>query len=97
MRFRIALPGNNRIPAADTDHVPEAAQWVTSLAAPDFQRIASTIYSTLNQYRVILEVSPQFQASPDTLSRIYVNSSAGQQVPLSTLVSSALPNGNSPA
>jgi hydrophobe/amphiphile efflux-1 (HAE1) family protein len=54
------------------------------------QRIASTIYSTLNQYRVLLEVSPQFQASPDTLSRIYVNSSAGQQVPLSTLVNSSI-------
>ena len=54
------------------------------------QRIASTIYSTLNQYRVILEVAPQFQASPDTLSRIYVNSSAGQQVPLSTLVNSSI-------
>jgi len=54
------------------------------------QRIASTIYSTLNQYRVILEVAPQYQASPDTLSRIYVNSSAGQQVPLSTLVDSSV-------
>jgi hydrophobe/amphiphile efflux-1 (HAE1) family protein len=54
------------------------------------QRIASTIYSTLNQYRVILEVAPQFQASPDTLSRIYVNSSSGQQVPLSTLVDSSI-------
>ena len=54
------------------------------------QRIASTIYSTLNQYRVILEVAPQYQASPDTLSRIYVPSSAGQQVPLSTLVNSSI-------
>jgi HAE1 family hydrophobic/amphiphilic exporter-1 len=54
------------------------------------QRIASTIFSTLNQYRVILEVAPQYQASPDTLSRIYVNSSNGQQVPLSTLVNSSL-------
>jgi HAE1 family hydrophobic/amphiphilic exporter-1 len=54
------------------------------------QRIASTIFSTLNQYRVILEVAPKDQASPDTLSRIYVNSSAGQQVPLSTLVNSSI-------
>jgi multidrug efflux pump len=54
------------------------------------QRIASTIFSTLNQYRVILEVAPQYQASPDTLSRIYVPSSAGQQVPLSTLVNSSI-------
>jgi multidrug efflux pump len=54
------------------------------------QRIASTIYSTMNQYRVILEVAPQYQYSPDTLSRIYVNSSTGQQVPLSTLVNSTI-------
>ncbi len=54
------------------------------------QRIAATIYSTLNQYRVILEVAPQYQMSPDTLSRIYVNSSSGQQVPLSTLVDSKI-------
>jgi multidrug efflux pump len=54
------------------------------------QRIASTIYSSLNQYRVILEVAPQYQMSPDTLSRIYVNSSGGQQVPLSTLVNSKI-------
>jgi hydrophobe/amphiphile efflux-1 (HAE1) family protein len=54
------------------------------------QRIASTIYSSLNQYRVILEVAPRYQMSPDTLSRIYVNSSSGQQVPLSTLVDSKI-------
>jgi multidrug efflux pump subunit AcrB len=54
------------------------------------QRIASTIYSTMNQYRVILEVDPRYQSSPDTLSRLYVNSSSGQQVPLSTLVDSTI-------
>jgi HAE1 family hydrophobic/amphiphilic exporter-1 len=50
------------------------------------QRIVSTIYSTLNQYHVVLEVAPQYQTSPEALSRIYLNSSAGQQVPLNTLV-----------
>jgi HAE1 family hydrophobic/amphiphilic exporter-1 len=50
------------------------------------QRIVSTIYSTLNQYHVVLEVAPQFQMSPEALSRIYVTSSAGQQVPISALV-----------
>ena len=42
VRFRIALPGNNHIPPAN-DHVPEAADWVPSLAAPDFQDVASVI------------------------------------------------------
>ena len=45
---------------------------------------------TLNQYHVILEVAPQFQTGPEALSGIYVNSSSGQQVPLSTLVDSSI-------
>ena len=52
------------------------------------QRIVSTIYSPLNQYHVVLEVDPRFQRGPEALNNIYVNSSAGQQVPLSTLVDS---------
>jgi hydrophobe/amphiphile efflux-1 (HAE1) family protein len=50
------------------------------------QRIVSTMFTTLNQYHVILEVEPQFQYSPDALSDIYVSSATGQQVPLRTLV-----------
>ena len=54
------------------------------------QRIVSTMYTTLNQYHVILEVEPQFQYSPATLNNIYVPSSTGQQVPLATLVDSVV-------
>jgi multidrug efflux pump subunit AcrB len=54
------------------------------------QRIVSTIYTSLNQYHVVLEVDPRFQYGPDALSRIYVNSSSAQQVPLSTLVTSVI-------
>ena len=54
------------------------------------QRIVSTIYTTLQQYHVVLEVDPKFQYSPDALSNIYVKSSSGQQVPISTLVDSAI-------
>ncbi|MGB8457704.1 MAG: efflux RND transporter permease subunit [Candidatus Acidiferrum sp.] len=44
------------------------------------QRQVSTIFTQLNQYRVVLEVDPQFQQSPDALKNIYVKSSAsGQQ------------------
>ncbi len=50
------------------------------------QRIVSTIYTTLQQYHVILEVNPKFQYGPEALNGIYVKSSSGQQVPLSTLV-----------
>ena len=54
------------------------------------QRIVSTIYSPLNQYHVILEVDPRFQSSPEALNNIYLSSSAGQEVPLSTLVKSTV-------
>jgi HAE1 family hydrophobic/amphiphilic exporter-1 len=50
------------------------------------QRIVSTMLTQQNQYHVILEVLPQFQYGPEALNDIYVASSSGQQVPLSTLV-----------
>ena len=52
------------------------------------QRIVSTMYTTLNQYHVVLEVNPKFQYGPGALSDIYVTSAVGQQVPLNTLVRS---------
>jgi HAE1 family hydrophobic/amphiphilic exporter-1 len=50
------------------------------------QRIVSTMYTELNQYHVVMEVQPRFQFGPSALNDIYVRSSSGQQVPLSTLV-----------
>jgi hydrophobe/amphiphile efflux-1 (HAE1) family protein len=50
------------------------------------QRIVSTMLTQQNQYHVVLEVQPQFQFGPSALNDIYINSSSGQQVPLSTLV-----------
>jgi multidrug efflux pump len=47
------------------------------------QRQVSTIYTQLNQYHVVLEVSPQFQQDPSALNNLYVKSSTGAQVPLS--------------
>jgi hydrophobe/amphiphile efflux-1 (HAE1) family protein len=54
------------------------------------QRIVSTIYTTLQQYHVVLEVDPKFQYGPEALNGIYVKSSSGQQVPISTLVDSVV-------
>jgi multidrug efflux pump len=48
------------------------------------QRQVSTIYTQLNQYHVVLEADPQFQQTPDSLQHIYVRSSTGTQVPLSS-------------
>jgi HAE1 family hydrophobic/amphiphilic exporter-1 len=50
------------------------------------QRIVSSILTQQNQYHVVLEVQPQFQFGPSAMSDIYLDSSSGQQVPLSTLV-----------
>ncbi len=49
------------------------------------QRQVSTIYESLNQYHVVMEVAPQYQTSPDALQTVYVKSSSGQMVPLSAV------------
>ncbi|MBR0907145.1 efflux RND transporter permease subunit [Bradyrhizobium liaoningense] len=54
------------------------------------QRIISTIFTSLNQYHVVMEVDPKFQYGPEALKDIYLNSASGQQVPLSTLVHSVI-------
>ena len=51
------------------------------------QRQVSIIFTQLNQYRVILEVEPHFQLTPESLSQIYVKSSTGQMVPLNAFAS----------
>ena len=48
------------------------------------QRQISTIYQTLNQYHVVLEVDPRYQLDPDALKSVYVITSQGAQVPLSS-------------
>jgi multidrug efflux pump len=49
------------------------------------QRQISTIYAQTNQYRVILEALPQYQQDPATLSRLYVPSTSGTQVPIGSI------------
>ncbi len=48
------------------------------------QRQVSTMFTQQNQYHVVLEVSPSFQRNPGQLDHIFVKSSNGTQVPLST-------------
>ncbi|MDR2017041.1 MAG: MdtB/MuxB family multidrug efflux RND transporter permease subunit [Burkholderiales bacterium] len=49
------------------------------------QRLISTIFTHSNQYRVVLEIAPEFQDGLMALSRLYVSSSRGEQVPLSAV------------
>jgi hydrophobic/amphiphilic exporter-1 (mainly G- bacteria), HAE1 family len=48
-------------------------------------RQISTIYAPNNQYQVIMELAPEFQANPSAIELLYVRSESGQLVPLSSL------------
>jgi multidrug efflux pump subunit AcrB len=49
------------------------------------QKQVSTTYMPLNQYHVVMEVSPEFQRDPDALKNIYVKSTTGSMVPLTAV------------
>jgi HAE1 family hydrophobic/amphiphilic exporter-1 len=48
-------------------------------------RQISTIYAPNNQYKVIMELQPQFQLDPSALSMLYVHAKTGQLVPLGSV------------
>jgi len=48
------------------------------------QRQVSTMFTQLNQYRVVLETVPEFQRGPESLDHIYIQSTMNGPVPLST-------------
>ena len=49
------------------------------------QRLVSPIYTSNNEYWVVLQVQNRFQSDPDMLSELYIHSSSGQLVPLSAV------------
>ena len=49
------------------------------------QRHIAKLFTRLNEYYVILEAAPAFQAGPNALQRIYVRSQTGTEVPLSQI------------
>jgi multidrug efflux pump len=49
------------------------------------QRLISTIYTQSNLYRVVMEVKPEFQRGPEALDSIFLVTSAGGKVPLSSI------------
>jgi HAE1 family hydrophobic/amphiphilic exporter-1 len=56
-------------------------------------RWASTIYSPVNEYKVLLELQPQFQTDPKLLSMLYFKSAAGALIPLDSLARVELTSG----
>jgi multidrug efflux pump len=49
------------------------------------QRQVSTIYDTLNQYQVVMEVNPKYAQDPVTLQQVQVITADGARVPLSSI------------
>ncbi len=56
------------------------------------QRLVSTIYAPLNQYRVVMEAGPRWQRDREALQRVHVVAPSGAVVPLSQLVHYELAN-----
>jgi multidrug efflux pump len=49
------------------------------------QRLVSTIFTQSNQYRVVLEVKPDYKKGPEALNDLYITSQSGTQVPLGAI------------
>ncbi|MGJ7518283.1 efflux RND transporter permease subunit [Pseudomonas baetica] len=49
------------------------------------QRQISTIYDSLNQYQVVMEVNPKYAQDPITLNQVQVITADGARIPLSTI------------
>ncbi|WP_367084645.1 efflux RND transporter permease subunit [Pseudomonas sp. HOU2] len=49
------------------------------------QRQISTIYDSLNQYQVVMEVNPKYAQDPVTLNQVHVITADGARIPLSTI------------
>ncbi len=56
-------------------------------------RWASTIFSPTNEYKVLLELLPQYQQDPKFLSMLYFKSTAGNLIPLDSLANVTLDTG----
>ncbi|HET6371494.1 MAG TPA: efflux RND transporter permease subunit, partial [Nitrospiria bacterium] len=62
-----------------------ADQIERALANAYGSRQVSTIYTSSNEYWVIMELEPKYQADPAALSMLYIRSSSGRLVPLSVV------------
>ncbi len=59
-------------------------QMITQVLNSSFsQRQIATLYDRLNQYRVIMELEPQYTSDPSVLEQVQVIASDGSRVPLS--------------
>lgn len=75
----------NRLNAARMGITPQTID--NTLYQAFGQSIASTMYTALNQYYVIMEVAPAFWQSPAALNSVYINPQQGAEVPLKAVAS----------
>ena len=68
-----------------SSHYVTANQIEDALYSAYGARQISTIYTSINQYQVIIELEPQYQLDPSALSMLYIRSSTGQLVPLNAV------------
>jgi multidrug efflux pump len=57
----------------------------TTLYGAFGQSQVSTMYTSLNQYHVVMEVAPRFWQGPQALNYVYIHSSTGKVIPLSAV------------
>ena len=75
----------------DVDRDTAARLGITAQAVDDAlydafgQRQVATMYTQVNQYRVVLEMKPELAQHPDALGSVYVPTPGGGQVPLSAI------------
>ena len=63
----------------------QSSQVDSALYSAFGQRQVSTIYSTINQFHVVLEANPELLGDPTYLSKIYVKSSSGRMIPMNSI------------
>ncbi|MEI7869533.1 MAG: efflux RND transporter permease subunit [Candidatus Methylumidiphilus sp.] len=82
---------NNPQVKVDIDRAKASALGVTAqqieeaLYSAYGSRQVSTIYTSTNEYWVILELDPKYQLAPDALSLLYIRGSGGNLIPLSSV------------
>ncbi|MGE5174327.1 MAG: efflux RND transporter permease subunit [Betaproteobacteria bacterium] len=70
-----------------------AQQIETALSMAYSSLQVSTILAPTNQYQVIMELLPEFQADPSSLAMLYVRSSSGKLVPLNVVTKPTVATG----
>jgi HAE1 family hydrophobic/amphiphilic exporter-1 len=77
--------------SVDIDRDKAASLGITPQAIEDAlytsygSRQISTIYAQNDEYQVILELKPEFQGDPNAMGMLYIRSTTGQLVPLSSV------------